>query len=176
MTAPGQSGTHVLFRPGESADPAGSRFGRLALGGALTWLRPLRRHRKPASGFPPSPGRLLAALAFGALAALCVAAVAGCGPATMRAFGLTSPATAAQPVIAGEDGGSATLTLIACPPQSIRGAEELHDVLAMLVSYSGLIVSAHQGGSGRLTIDVCPFLPLDAPPGGGVGFAARPPR
>jgi hypothetical protein len=83
--------------------------------------------------------------------------LAGCG----LPGGIPNPS--ARPVVRSYGGASASLTIIACPPNEARAAIA-GELLQFLVQHEELVV-AYDGGNSRLIINACPVGTLETPRG-----------
>jgi hypothetical protein len=83
---------------------------------------------------------------------LLILILTGCQTASPSA--ITSGISSLRPIVQAEHGASATLDLTACP--SHEGINQLQSLITML-NTAGLLVEAHDGGSAKLSIDICPF-------------------
>jgi hypothetical protein len=79
-------------------------------------------------------------------AAACLLTLAGCGGGD-RPSGST-------PVVRASSGGSAAVTIIACPPSEAR-AMAVGELIQVLTQHDELVI-ARDGGHARLTINACP--------------------
>jgi hypothetical protein len=59
--------------------------------------------------------------------------------------------------VTAQDGASAALTIVACPPTDAR-AVAVGELIQTLAQHEEL-VTAREGGSARLVINACPFGP-----------------
>jgi hypothetical protein len=87
-------------------------------------------------------------------AALVMLGLAGCGDQPVN--------PGARPVLRADSGGSAVLMIIACPPTEAR-AFAIGELIQLIANHEELLI-ARNGGSVRMTINGCPFGPLERPP------------
>jgi hypothetical protein len=101
---------------------------------------------------PRRAARLAVRLAAVQLALL---ALPGCEGIDTALETVTERARGTAPVVRGDSGGAAAMTLIACPKSQAQ-IEAAQVVMNEMVQYGSEMVVARNGGSARLTINSCP--------------------